>query len=209
MAYKNPADAAMPYLDQIPGTIKPYYNPYINAGKGALDTLTGQYDQLVKNPSAILASIGKNYQQSPGYGFNYNQSMNAANSAAASGGMLGTPAHQQEAATLASSLASQDYNDYISKALMAYFQGISGEQDLTHTGYGASNELANSLGNNLMNQGNMAYAGQQNQNQSQSDFWSSLIGLGTAAIPGIGGAIKGGMKGGIPGAFGGFFDAYS
>ncbi len=43
---KNPANAASKYLDQIPGAIKPYYDPYINAGKGALDELGSQYGQL-------------------------------------------------------------------------------------------------------------------------------------------------------------------
>lgn len=183
---KNPADAAMLYLEQIPGTIKPYYNPYINAGQGALTNLQQQYQSLLRNPGSFLSSLMKGYQQSPGYQFNMNQAMNASNNAAGAGGMLGTPAHQQQSATLASNLASQDYNNYLSQILQMYFGGLHGEEGLNQMGYGASNELANSLGNNLMNQGNLAFQGQANQNQSQADFWNSLLG----AVGAVGGSVS-------------------
>ena len=32
---KNPADSAMPFLNQIPGMEKQYYDPFINYGKGS------------------------------------------------------------------------------------------------------------------------------------------------------------------------------
>src|ERR1700751_3520310 len=108
MGYTNPADKAMPYLDQIPDTIKPYYQPYIDAGQQSLSSLMGQYNTLLSNPGAIMNMAGGGFQQSPGYQFQMNQAINAANNAAASGGMAGTPYHQQNAAGMASNLANQD-----------------------------------------------------------------------------------------------------
>jgi hypothetical protein len=108
--------------------------------------------------------------------------MNAANAAAAAGGYLGNNQHQMNSASMASNLANQDFYNYLSKIMSLYGNGISGYEGINQIGYNASNELANSLGNNLMNQGNLAYAGAQNQNQSNSDLFNSLIGLGTTLI---------------------------
>lgn len=175
--YTNPADKAMPYLNQIPGQLKPYYDPYINAGQSSLSTLMNQYNTLLNNPGAVMAMAGQGFQQSPGYQFQMNQGMNAANNAAASGGMLGTGAHQVNAATIGSNLANQDYYNYLSKALGLFSQGLAGTEGLNQMGYGASNEYANTLGNNLMNQANMSYAGAQNQNQYNSDNYNRMMGL--------------------------------
>lgn len=177
----NPANAAMPYLDQIPGTLKPYYDPYINAGKTSLGNLMGQYQSLM-NPESIMKMLGSGYQQSPGYQFNMNQGMNAINSAAASGGMLGTPSHQQQAGSMASNLASQDYNNYFNNAMGLYGRGLSGQEGINQTGYSASDSLAQALAANLMNQGNMAYLGQANQNQSRGDLFGTLVGLGSSFL---------------------------
>lgn len=182
----NPADAAMPYLQQVPGTITPYYQPYINSGNQALSTLMQQYNTLLTNPGAIMSLAGSGYQQSPGYQYEYNQGMNAANSAAAAGGMLGTPYEQQDAAAMATNLANQDYYQYLNSALGLYGQGLSGEEGVNKMGYGASNELASALGTNLNNEAGLAYAGQASMNKENADFWNSIIagiaGLGSAGL---------------------------
>lgn len=182
---KNPADMAMPYLNQIPGTLKPYYSPYINAGKNSLTQLQGQYNQLLSNPGSLFSQFGEGYEPSPGYQFNFDQAMNASNNAAAAGGLLGTPGHQQQSATLASNLANQDFHNYIAEILQLYGLGLHGEEDISHMGYGASNELANSLGNNLLNQGNLAFQGQANQNQIQADQRNGWLGLGGTILGGL------------------------
>lgn len=179
--YQNPANSAMPYLNQIPGTITPYYQPYVNAGTDSLASLMGQYQQLLNDPSAVMNKLGSGYTQSPGYQFNYNQGMNAANAAAASGGMLGTSQHQQNAANMASNLANQDYYNYLNQVQGLYGKGLTGEQGTMQLGYGASNELAQSLANNLMNQAGMAYAGQNSQNMANSSLFNQLLGLGSSA----------------------------
>lgn len=184
MAYSNPANAAMPYFNQIPGTITPYYQPYINSGSHALNTLNQQYQTLLNNPAALQSLAGQGFTESPGYQYNYNKGMNAANSAAATGGMLGTPMHQQAAAGISENLANQEFGDYLHTNLGLYGQGLSGEQGMNQMGYQASSSLADALGANLMNQGGMAYAGQANQNQANADFWKTLLGAGAT----VGGA---------------------
>lgn len=172
----NPANAAMPYLNQIPGTLKPYYDPYISAGKDSLATLMSQFNNLVSNPGQTFSDLGQGFQQSPGYQFNYNQGMNAINSAAQAGGMAGTPYHQQNAGNMASNLANQDFYNYMGNVMGLYNQGLGGLSGINQMGYNASNELANSLAAALMNQAGMAYNGQANSNQANADRWKNIIG---------------------------------
>jgi len=48
-SYSNPADAAMPYLEQVPGYVDQYYNPYINMGQ----TDPAKVKQLKLTPAQI------------------------------------------------------------------------------------------------------------------------------------------------------------
>lgn len=202
----NPYDAASEYYNKIPSTISPYFNPYINAGRGALSQLQGQYgnllgnysgvqgqyNQLMNDPNAFISKIGAGYKQSPGFQWQMNQGMNAANNAAAAGGMAGSPQHQQQASTMAEGIANQDYYNYMRQAMGAYNTGLSGNvglygagmsglQGINQMGYGASNELGNDLASSLMNQGNLAYSGQAAQNQSNGSNWGDIFG-GLAAM---------------------------
>jgi hypothetical protein len=178
----NPADAAQPYLNQIPSTITPYYQPYIDAGQQALPTLMGQYNQLISNPAALMNQMGSSFSASPGYQYNVTQATNAANQAAAAGGMVGSPMEQQQLSTTVSGLANQDYYNYLNHVLGLYGQGMSGMSGINTMGYGASDELAKSLANALMSQANLAYSGQAAQNQAQGGMVGGLIGMGTAAL---------------------------
>ena len=182
---ENPADAAMPYLDQIPETITPYYNPYINAGRTSLKELMSQYGSLIKDPVALMNQIAATYSQSPGYGFQMNQAMNGANAAAAAGGTLGSSGHQMHAASMAGDVANQDFYNFLTRALNLYDTGLKGYGDINQLGYGASSELANSLSNNLTNQAGMQFAGTQHQNQANADNFNSLLGLGSAVGTGL------------------------
>lgn len=206
---QNPYDAASQYYNQIPGRMQPYYQPYINAGQGAMGQLQDQYgkmignyggiqdkyNQMMNDPNGFLAKIGSGYQQSPGFQWQMSQGMNAANNAAASGGMAGSPQHQQQAAGMAEGLANQDYYNYMNHALGAfntglsgnaglYGEGIQGLQGLNQMGYNASNEYGQDMGNYLMNQGNMAFSGQAAQNQAQGSQWGDIFG-GLASIAGF------------------------
>jgi len=175
----NPANAAQPYLNKIPGTISPMYQPFINAGQWALPQMQQQYGSMVNDPGSLMAKFGAGYQQSPGYQFNVNEATRGANQASAAGGMLGSPAEQQELSGRISGLASQDYNQYLSNALGLYGQGMGGLSNLYQTGYGASNQLAGDLASNLQNQAQLAYSGQANQNQQTGNLWGNLAGMAT------------------------------
>jgi hypothetical protein len=193
--YTNPADAGMPYLNQIGSTVSPYYQPYINAGQGALNTLMGQYGSLIGGPGGFLNSIGKDFQQSPGYNFQVNQATNAANRAAAAGGMAGSPMEQQNLASTVNGLANQDYYNWLNNATGLYKTGLTGMSGINQMGFNASGDLATDLANMLMSQANMAYAGQANQNQAQQGQQGGIWGLlGSAAgnmLPGIGSFLSG------------------
>jgi hypothetical protein len=160
-------DKAMEYANRVPGTVTPIYQPYMEAGQQAMGQLMPQYGQAINDPSQIQQRLGQGFEQSPGYEFNYNQSMNAANQAAGAGGMLGTPAHQQQAAELASQLANQDYANYYGRNENLYNQGLEGMGNINTMGYGASTNLADTLSQNIMNQamiaGMMGKAKMENQ----------------------------------------------
>lgn len=206
LGMKNPSNSAMPYLNQIPGMMQNYYNPYISAGQNAMGqlmpqyqnmmanggTLNNQYSQLVNDPTHMMNQIGSTYHQSPGYQWQVDQATKAANNAAAAGGMLGSPAEQQQLAQNVNGLANQDYYHYMDQGMNSYGQGLQGMQGMfnqglqgmqgiNEMGYGASNSLAENIAQAMMSQAMMKYAGQANQNQSQGGGLGSMLG-GIASI---------------------------
>ncbi len=234
----NPYDAASKYYNKIPGMISGYFNPYIQQGQQAGNQLQGQYGQLAGNlpgleqqygklsgmgqgvmdqyshlmqdPNAVMNQIGGQYQSSPGYQWQLGQGMNAANNAAAAGGMAGSPQHQQQAAQMAEGLANQDYWNYMTHGLGLYGQGLQGATNLYGTGlqgqqglynsglsglqnqnalgFQGADQLAGGLASSLMNQGNLAYSGQAAQNQAQGQQWGNLFG-GLGALASFGGFL--------------------
>lgn len=187
---KNPADAANNYLNQIPGAVQPYYQPYINQGQSANQTLQDQYNNLLGNPGDLYSNLGKGYQQSPGYQFKLNQALQSGTNAAAAGGMAGSPAHEQQNMQIANDIASQDYNDYMTHILGLYGAGLSGEQGLSNQGFQASLGYGDILGSNLGQQAGLAYQGQAAQNANKNSLFNNLI-SGASTIGGA--ALGGGM----------------
>jgi len=178
---EDPQKEANKYLDQIPDELKQYLMPYIQQGQksyGHLNDISSEYENMYKDPNAIIQRLGAGYKQSPGYQWRLNQGENAINNAAASGGMAGTGQHQQQAGELATNLASQDFNDFMTNVLGLYKGGLSGrtgiEQDIYGKGYGASGDLAASIANVLQAKAGMGYQGAQNRNKQWSDALSSL-----------------------------------
>lgn len=188
MTEGNPANAANPYYNQVNQQLPGYYQPYTQGGSWAGNKLQDQFGTLLKNPGQFVNSVGSNYQQSPGLQFQEQQATNAANNASAAGGMAGSPQEQQQLATTVNGLANQDYYQYLNSALGEYNQGLSGTENMYDTGANSANNLATNIGQNLSNQGNLAYAGQINQNQAVGGGIGSLIG-------GIGGLFGGGSSG--------------
>lgn len=173
---KDPAKGAMGYLNQIPGQISPYYNPYVNAGQSALGNVQGQYSNLLNDPSALIQKLSQGYQQSPGFNFQRDQGLQAINNASAAGGMAGSMQHQQQAGELATNLSNQDFQQYLQHALGLYGQGLQGMQGLSDQGLNAGNTLAQLLGHNLENQSQLSYAGTANQNKTKSGGFGDILG---------------------------------
>jgi hypothetical protein len=172
----NPANGAQGYLSQIPGAISPYYNPYINAGSGALSNLQGQYGNLLNNPGGMLNQIGSSYHQSPGFQFALQQALQGSGHAAAAGGMAGSPQHEQQNMQLATNIGNQDYYNFLNPAIGLYGQGLQGEQGLATMGFGAATNMSDQIAQALANQAGLSYAGKAAQNQSQGSAFSNIFG---------------------------------
>jgi hypothetical protein len=183
---KNPADVANQTIGKIPGQTQQYYSPYMQAGQGALSDLQNQNKGLLSGD--IQNQLGQSYKESPGYQFKLKQAMQASNAANAAGGMLGTPAHEQQSMQLANDLASQDYADYLKNQIGLYNTGYAGEQGLNTQGYDASQSQANTIANMLGQQGAYSFAGQAGKNAGQSQAINNLFsGLGTTGASIFGG----------------------
>ena len=193
LSWQNPADSAMGYLNQIPAELQKYLSPYIGAGGNALNLLQTQGQNLLSDPNALLNQIGAGYKASPAYQYNVNQATNAANRAAAAGGMAGSPAEQQQLASNISQLSSEDFYNYVDRAMQNYNTGLGIMGGIEGQGYGASNTMANDMATNLMNQAKMQYAETQNQNQADAGFWGGITGLFGGGSGG-GGGSSGGSK---------------
>lgn len=178
--YKNPADSAMPYMNQIPGVLKEYLNPYIARGNTAGNALEGQYGNLLNDPGGMVNKIGQGYQQSPGFKFALQQALQSAGHAQAAGGMAGSPQHEQTNMGLATNLANQDYGDWLQRALGLYGHGLQGEEGLYNTGAQTGVNLGQNLASILGNQANLAYEGKNAENQHQGGMWGSLLGGGAS-----------------------------
>ena len=180
--YQDPAKAAMPELDKIPETLRPYYQPFIEAGQRQIPGLENQYNSLMNNPGGMINHIGQSYQQSPGFQFALNQALGASDRAMAAGGMAGTPMHSQDNMQLATQLANQDYYNWLNPTLNMYNRGLAGSENMMNTGYQAGNEIGQSLGNMQLQKALMNYLGAMGNNQHEQGMWGALGGgLGTLA----------------------------
>jgi hypothetical protein len=176
----------MPYMNQGANSLGQYYNPYIQAGQQSLGQSQQQYGNLINNPTGMMNQIGSQYHQSPGYQWQLNQGEQAANNAAAAGGMAGSPQHQLYAADIANNLANQDYYNYMGMGLGQYGMGLEGLNSLNQLGYGAANDMATNYAQMLENQAQLAYSGQINQNQSEGGMFGSLLGAAGTIAPYMG-----------------------
>lgn len=180
--YTNPAEAAEPYLQQAQKQLPQYYQPYMDASKQALPQLQGAYGRMM-DPNSFIQQIGSGYQASPGYDWMKNQGLMAANNAASAGGMLGTPQHQQQAATMVTGLANQDFYNYLQKALGTYGQGVAGQEGLYGAGLGASIGLGENLSSLLGSQAQLAYEGQQAENAHSGGQAGGMLGAVGSMLP--------------------------
>lgn len=181
----DPNDAIKEYMAML----QENYKPYMEAGQNAIPTLEQQYEMLLNNPHAMQQMLGGQYEQSPGYQYQYDTAMNAQNAASAAGGGLGTQAHQTNAAKTASGVANQDYWNYYNANSDLFGKGLSGTQDLYTGGLNATNSLSQGMGSAYGAQSSIAGANQQRFNSE---------------LAGIAGLLKGGTGGGTGGGSGGW-----
>lgn len=197
----DPYKQAGQTLGQIPGAVAPYYQPYQQAGIHALNQygnqndkllgnlpgIQGQFSQMMNDPGGFYNKIAGGYHQSPGYQWQLGQGMNAANNAAAAGGMLGSPMHQQQASTMAEGLANQDFQNYLNQVMGVqsrglggatglYGMGHQGTSDMAHMGYGANDQMAKIISDMMSGQAQMQFNGQASQNQAQGQNWGNILG---------------------------------
>lgn len=184
--YNDPSKRANETLGQIPGQMEPYYSPYINAGKGALDDLQNQNKDLLSG--GTQNKLGESYKESPGYQFKLKQAMEAANRASAAGGDLGGVGHQLTAEDMGQKLASEDYDKYMQNQIGLYNTGYGGTQDINHQGFDANKNMADTWGNVTGQQAGLNYAGDAGRNTYKQGGWNNAMsGIGQAgsALSGI------------------------
>lgn len=197
--WKNPSDAAMPYMDQIPAQLSKYMDPYINAGKAAIPGLQDQFGKLITDPGGRMNEIGAGFHQSPGFQFALQQALQGSGHAAAAGGMAGSPQHEQQNMELATNLGNQNYNQWLQNALGMYGTGLEGQQNLFNTGAKTSIGMGEDMSSYLANKAKLAYEAQNAENQHEGGMFGSLLG-GAGTIAGsIFGGPMGGMVGGAVG----------
>ena len=182
MGGENPADAAMPYLNKIPREVKGYYEPYIEAGKGALDQARDEYGNLIRNPAGKFREFGQGFQQSPGFQFALQKALQGAGHAAAAGGMAGSPQHEQQAMELATQLGNQDYYNYINHIQNLFGTGLEGIGGIAKMGQQAGSSLADQIAQALAAKSALAYKGAAAENErTGSNIGNILQGAGTLA----------------------------
>lgn len=174
--WDNPAEAAMPYLNQIPDVLKGYYTPYIEAGSRALPTLESTYGNLLTNPGGTLNTIGAGFKKSPGFDFALKTALNSANNKYGASGMSLSPEHTQYNMGLATNLANQDFYNWLTNAMGLYGKGLAGEENLYGKGFEASTGLADNLASILALQSKLGYEGANAENQHEGGGWGSLLG---------------------------------
>lgn len=182
----NPANAAMPYLNQIPGVGEKYYNPYIEQGQQAGGMLSEQFQKLMSDPTGFINQLQSQYKPSEGYQFKRGELEKGLGAQAAAGGLAGTPYHQQEYGQMADKLLSEDMQQYLENALGVYGKGLAGEQGFYNTGFQASQNLADMLAGNLNQQGGLAFQGQAQKNANQQQLMQMLAQL----LGGAGGLVS-------------------
>jgi hypothetical protein len=200
---KNPANAAMPYLNQIPQVGINSYAPFINEGKTAGNRLSGEYEKLLADPSAFIDALMQKYEPSQGYQFKKDLLSREVGNTAAAGGIAGTPYHQQQEGELVNNLLSEDMQTFLKNVLGLYGTGLQGEGDIYNKGFSASEALASLLGSNLSQQGSLAFQGQSQKNANRSamiNSFAKLLATGAGAAAGggfgVGGNLTSDMFGG-------------
>lgn len=174
---KNPANAAMQYLQQIPGAVQPYYEPYINAGRTAGESTGAIYDRLANNPVDYLNELMSGYDATPGAKAREKALLDAAHNAAAAGGYAGLPYDQEQQMSILNALRDDSMKQWLNTVLGIQGTGLSGQEHIADRGYNASTGYGDIIGSSLNQAGGVAFQGQQQRNQDRAGLRNLLGGI--------------------------------
>lgn len=178
--YEDPAEEALKYTGGMEDMLLEYLGPYREKGLKAQDALFREFLILLNNPSLKYDSLTGGFEESPGYQYTYDQSMNAVNQAAAAGGMSGSPAHQQQASEQSAAVANQEFYNYVDDMMQLYFKGLGIGGDINQMGYGASSTIAETLAQNIWKEAQLGALSQMGKNQSSGSIWGGTTDLVTS-----------------------------
>jgi len=157
-----------PYQAALQG-ILPMYRPVEQAGEAATPMLQQQYAGLTQHPGAEYNQLASGFQTSPGYEFQREQAVRAANESAAAGGMGGTPQAQVGAMGAASQLANKNFQEYMNRVQGLYGTGLSGLGQEEQRGMEAARGI-----------GGLEAQGAQYHDQQMSNMFGHLGSMGGA-----------------------------
>jgi hypothetical protein len=178
----NPADAATPYLNNIPGIGHETYDPYVTTGKKAGGITQDMYEQLISDPQGFINKLMEGYKPSEGYQFAKDELTSSLGNTAAAGGIAGTPLDQMNQGKEVQKLLSKDQQQYLENALGIFKTGLTGEEGVATRGFDAAKALGDLLGNNQATQAGLAFQGQSQQNANKNSLIQGILkALGGAA----------------------------
>lgn len=165
---KNPANKAMPYLQQA-GDL---FQPYAQQGQQAYGQLNPIYGDMATDPTAYLQKILQAYEPSKAFQTRRDEALRAAGNTAAAGGYRGTGYDAQTEGRLADQLLGEDMQEWLKNVLGIQGEGLTGLSDIYGKGYDATQNLSNVFGT----EGSLAFQGQAQKNKSINDLLSALMG---------------------------------
>lgn len=171
----NPADKAMPYLNQAEDLASNAYNPYIQRGEQAYGNLQPQYESMSQDPTAYLNDLMSNYRPSTGYQFAEKEMSRALANDAAAAGFSGSDYHQKQRGELIRGLLGQDMQNFLRNVLGIQSTGMQGQQGIADTGFNAASQRTDALGNVYGAKAGLGFQGQQQKNQQKAELVSALI----------------------------------
>lgn len=178
---KNPADAAMPYYDKIPGMEHGIYDPYVNRGNNAYNKFNPILERMSSDPQGFLNELMGGYTKSKDFQLKNDELTRGAGNTAAAGGMRGSIDDIKGQSRITDALMGEDMQSWLKNVLGIQDRGMEGEEHLYDTGFNASKDLAGDLSNVLGTQGTLAFQGQANRNKSKSDIMEALTKAGAGA----------------------------
>lgn len=186
-AYGNEIGQGIGSSNALFGQGMGYLNPFMSREPGLYNQLMNQYNQGL-NPSQLYNQYASTYQMSPYAQAQIQVGQKNANNAATASGMLGSGAAQTQAAALAQSVRSQDFNNYMGNLFGLRNQSISGIGGLQQQGYGASMQGANLAEQQAQSQQRYyedAANAQAAQQVGQSRDWTNFLGQAGGFLGGL------------------------